>query len=100
MKSKDAEDAVDSALAAMKSNPIGAFNSPMGRGIVIKTKPEYDYEGDSAEHHHFLTHGKDGKALPTPKHFVVHERGERSGDGPKVAEDKAVKKGKYGTGYH
>ena len=51
---------------------VGPFMSPMGHGVVIKAGSEYN--DGVTEHHHFLTHDAEGKALKKPKHFVQTER--------------------------
>ncbi len=54
-----------------KGGCMGPFESPMGHGIVIKAGDEYNE--DTTEYHHFLTHDAEGKALKKPRHFVQRE---------------------------
>ena len=69
--------------ATGKGGCVGPFQSPMGRGIVIKSGSEWD--DGTTEYHHFLTHDAEGKALKNPRHFVQTERKHMESDKPMTA---------------
>ena len=72
-KKESYKDKFDDVWEGIKSKGgcMGPFESPMGHGIVIKAGDEYNEE--TTEYHHFLTHDADGKALKKPRHFVQRE---------------------------